>query len=343
MSRDPYAANGRQRSRALAAASAAVGLALALGLSEGVLRLAGRTPWRSVLTPINEPVMHEPDPVLGWRAKPGSYAYPGYAPGAPDVRQTYLADGARATGYRGEGGEDTVALIGDSLMQGWGLSDEETLAWKLQERFPELRFVNYGTGGYGTYQSLLVLERLLAAPDPPRLVIYDFIPVHEDRNVAAPDWLHSLSLTARRGIVAVPFATLANDGGLRRHPPQAYPAWPLHDRLALVALAENAWLRLRSAGRASQGRPVTQAILKEMRERCAARGVGFIVVFFWAPLDLKRDYASFLREHGVRYTDCTRRVTLDLIIAGEGHPNGALNTIWADCISRRIPLRELSR
>jgi hypothetical protein len=26
--------------------------------------------------------------------------------------------------------------------------------WKLQEKFPELRFVNLGTAGYGSYQSL---------------------------------------------------------------------------------------------------------------------------------------------------------------------------------------------
>ncbi len=328
---------------ALAAATAAVALALALLGGEAVLRIAGRTPWQPARIHPHEPVMHEPDPVLGWRAKAGSYAYPGYTPDAGEVHQTYLADGARTTGYHGSGNEPEVALIGDSLMQGWGLSDWQTLAWKLQQRHPTLRFVNYGTGGYGSYQSLLVLERLLSQPDPPRLVIYDFIPVHEQRNVADPAWLFSLSLTARRGIAAVPFATLASDGSLVRHPPQAYPAWWLHDRLSLVAFAEDLWLRARARGRASRGRAVTQAILGEMQELCAARGVRFAVVFFWVSRDQRREYASFLRERGIRFADCTRRITLDLIIPGEGHANAKLNRIWADCISERIPLQESAR
>ena len=55
-------------------------------------------------------------------------------------------------------------VLGCSFVQGWALSDEETFAWKLQERFVRARVLNFGTAGYGTTQSLLALERYLEEP-----------------------------------------------------------------------------------------------------------------------------------------------------------------------------------
>ena len=37
--------------------------------------------------------------------------------------------------------------------QGWAIDDNETYPWKLQKRYPSLNVLNYGTGGYGSYQS----------------------------------------------------------------------------------------------------------------------------------------------------------------------------------------------
>jgi len=328
---------------ALVAATALVALALGLALGEALLRAAGRGPWRRAELPGFEPVMHEPDAELGWRNRPGAYAYPGYTPGAPEVRVTYLADGSRATGFRGDASANEVWLVGDSFMQGWGLSDDETLAWRLQERHPRLRFVNYGTGGYGTWQSLLRLERELEERAPPRLVVYGFIPAHEERNLASAGWLREQASAARSGMIAVPFATLATDGSLVRHPPQAYPRWPLDERSALVAFAQDLVARAAASRRSAEPRRTTQAMLREMQALCAAHGVRLAVLFFWIDRDGRDDYARFLHANGVEVVNCARPVTLDLVIPGEGHPNGRLNALWADCASRRIPLAGLAR
>jgi hypothetical protein len=338
---DPAAAAGRPRRVALAAATALVSLVLVLVVGEALLRAAGRGPWRRAELPGAEPVMHEPDAELGWRNRPGSYVYPGYAPGAPDVRVTYLADGSRDTGFRGEPGAPEVWLAGDSFMQGWGLSDDETLAWRLQARYPELRFVNLGTGGYGTWQTLLRLERALAERPPPRLVVYGFIPAHERRNVASVEWLRDQARAARSGMLAVPFATLAGDGSLVRHPPQAYPRWPLDERSALVAFAQDLFARAGAARRSAEPRRTTQAMLREMQALCAAHGTRLAVLFFWIDREGREDYAPFLRASGAGVVNCARPVTPDLVIPGEGHPNGRLNALWADCVSRRIPLAGL--
>lgn len=342
--RAPASADARAiRRGALALATALVSLALALAAAEILLRAAGREPWRRARLPGNEPVMYDPDPVLGWRSRPGSWVYPGYSPGAGQVRVTNLPDGSRTTGFRGDASADEVWLVGDSFMQGWGLSDDETLAWRLQAEHPQLRFVNFGTGGYGTWQSLLGLERAFAERAPPKLVVYGFIPVHEERNVASAAWLREQARAARSDTIAVPFATLDRDGALVRHPPQAYPRWPLDERSALVAFAQDLSARARAERRAGERRRATQTILREMHAQSAAQGARFVVVFFWIDRAGRDDYARFLRANGIELVNCTRTVTPELVIPGEGHPNAKLNSLWAECLSRRVVLPELAR
>jgi hypothetical protein len=76
----------------------------------------------------------------------------------------------------------------------------------LQGKHPEVAIRNYGTGGYGTYQSLLVLERLFANPrsSRPEWVLYRFIEHHEIRYVAGPQWTRLLASTSSRGRVNLP-------------------------------------------------------------------------------------------------------------------------------------------
>ena len=123
----------------------------------------------------DEPTVHEPHPVLGWRARPGDHRIPPYSEGAPEIRFRIGPAGQRATSAAGEfaGKRDTVLFVGGSYTQGWAISDDETFAWKLQGRFRNAELINYGTSAYGTHQAALSLEGHLARdPRPPRGVVY---------------------------------------------------------------------------------------------------------------------------------------------------------------------------
>ena len=63
-------------------------------------------------------------------------------------------------GYRNpdEYEEADVALIGDSFVEGWYVSDEQTVAHRLSTRL-DRPVVNLGVAGYGPMQELLVLQR----------------------------------------------------------------------------------------------------------------------------------------------------------------------------------------
>ena len=75
-----------------------ISIILALLVSECLLRLMGFRPWRYTPVDANEPSMHAPDPVLGWRNKTGSYVIPPYHPSGKPIHVTFQEDGQRLTG-----------------------------------------------------------------------------------------------------------------------------------------------------------------------------------------------------------------------------------------------------
>lgn len=326
----------RGRQARLALLAALVSLLLLLAGAEIALRLAGRGPWIRSTLDLQEPVMHEPDPVLGWRNKPGRYVIPPYAPGSASVVVTQLEDGRRAAAAdEGEAARDLV-LVGGSYTKGTAVSDDETYGWRLQLRFPELRVRNFGTGGFGTLQSWLALERALPDTPPGSVALYGFIDHHELRNVAPASWQDLLSRFSRRRQVDVPYATLDASGELVRHAPERHPAWPLHEWLASVAFAEQVYARARAAGREAQARPVTEAILEAMDALATSRGVTFAVALLAARPEVRSHYRAFLRERGIPVADCVRPLTPELLVPREGHPNGRVHALWARCIASEL-------
>jgi hypothetical protein len=325
------------------AATALLSVVLFLVLAEMLLRVAGFTPWRYSTQDAHEPTMHEPDGVLGWRGKAGTYVLPPYAPAQPQIHITTLEDGSRRTGAHEANRDGTLLTVGGSFTQGWAISDEETYAWKLQDRFPSLKVVNFGTAGYGSLQSLLVLENELPRARAPRIVVYGFIEGHERRNVATARWLRTLSMFSRRAHVSVPYATLDEDTGITRHLPRRYPAFPMREYLATAANLEFALMSVITRKRESERRKVTEQLLLDMHEVCAEYDAPLIVALlhFEAP-DVKEHYVDFLRKQRLDFVDCVEPLTPEMKVPGEGHPNGAMNTVWADCIAASDVLSRVS-
>jgi hypothetical protein len=317
------------------AIAALLAVSLALGSAELLLRASGHRPWRYLGSGRRELTIHEPDAELGWKAKPGSYDIPPYAPGAPAIHMTILPGGTRATGAGADGGS-RLAFVGGSLTQGWAISDDETFAWKIQRRFPSLHVVNYGVSGYGTYQSLLVLEHVFSQPPVPQTVFYGFVEEHEMRNVADPSWLLLLDLRSTRGGVSTPYCTLDASGSLVRHAAVGYPAWPGRQHLATVAFLEQEYVTFTGRSRERQRRAVTERLLLEMNRLVRRNGARFCVALLHFSRAAKVHYMKFLTSHGVDFVDCAYPMTPAMRVKGEYHPNGKMNTRFAECLAAKI-------
>lgn len=310
------------------------------------MRLAGHGPTRFLL-PLSSrlPVIHEPAPELGWRNKAGVHRWPGRGRDVGrDITMTFWPGGLRATAAERVTGRRQVVVLGGSFMQGWAVTNEDTCAWKLQAAMPQLEFLNFGTAGYGTYQSLLALEGFLeeSAGKLDR-VIYGFNGFHAARNVAGGAWLRAVSGTSRAGRLAVPYATLADDGSLVRHPPEQTPAWPLRHRLALSAFLEARYTDLRTRARARQRVAVTEELVHELDRVAREHGATLLIAVLSA--SGAQDYEAFFRRRGLAWLSC---VPPDpgsprMKVPGYGHPSREANAWWAGCIERRLREKDAPR
>lgn len=76
----------------------------------------------------------------------------------------------------------TIHFFGCSFTYGYGVNDEETFASLTQKQFPQYRVLNHGVIGYGTVQSLLMLQKQVEIKQGD-IVVLCFSSVHFDRNV----------------------------------------------------------------------------------------------------------------------------------------------------------------
>lgn len=284
------------------------------------------------------PVLQEPDAELGWRNKAGSVVWPGQGEdGGKDIRMTFWADGLRATSPAPAFDRPHVIVIGCSYTQGWAVTDEETYAWRLQAKFPSYAFLNFGTAGYGTYQSLLALERYFAAGhSPPVAVIYGIIDHHEVRNVAPAGWLNALATASRAGPLSVPFVTVGPNGSLERHRRDGARTWPLRSRLASVAALEDRLLEWRAQGRVEQGRAATEALLIELQRVTKAHHSRLLVTILESRDEPRAHYSSFMAAQGIEAVDCTVPKQEELQVPGYNHPDRRINALWAECLASRL-------
>ncbi|MBE9536647.1 MAG: hypothetical protein IMF07_05650 [Proteobacteria bacterium] len=304
--------------------------------SEVLLRISGFEPWKYFSIDLNRPTVHEPDQILGWRNKPGKYQFPPYHPSGEKVELTFLPNNSRNTGKPGGDYNGELIFVGGSFTQGAAISDHETFPWKLQKRYPSLKSLNFATSGYGTYQSLLMLEKIMPDLKSPKLVIYGFIVTHEMRNIAHSSWLEPIAKHSRQGNIYLPYVTSGKDKNLIRNRPEKYIELPFREKSALIAFAEKQIMEFKTKNRKQFRRLLTGKLVQEMDKLSKVNGAKFIVALLQAEEKIKKEYISFLEYNNISYVDCSFSMTKDMTVLGEGHPNGKMNSQWAECISERL-------
>jgi len=112
-----------------------------------------------------------------------------------------------------------IAMVGASVTMGWGVADDETFEWLVEERlnrentgsqYDKYEILNFSVEGYSPVQQLYVLESVIPAFDPDAILY-----------IAHPDWeldrsLGHLSFITRTG-VDIPYdylSDLVNDTGI---------------------------------------------------------------------------------------------------------------------------------
>ncbi len=314
---------------------------------EMIARSKGYRPFHREELDLYEPTMVKPDSALGWIPKTGAYLSPLNEPGRIAAKYTFLEDSSRAVSAHLTPVNYDLILLGCSFTLGWGISDEETFAWKLQNEFPSIRIGNFGVGGYGTYQSLLMMRKLLNRGMKPRIIVHGFNTFHEDRDIAPAQWIKELSELTQRKHFAMPYCSLDKTGKLQEHPPYQWPTFPLQKYFAFPQMLIDIYYKLstREDERWKNKREITKKILLEMRDLAKENNVKLVVVIFEDAGEDLKFYSAFLKTHGIETLNANFLIPDDYYVPIDGHPNGKAHSVWAEKIAEHLktyaPFREI--
>ena len=249
-----------------------------------------------------------PDPVLGWRPKPGIVAH-SVRSGSYDVTVTTNAQGLRGgrpTARATRPDTTRVAVFGCSQNFGSGVEDDETFSARVEASLRDVEVLNFGVHGYGTDQMLLRWERE-GVDYTPDVVVLAFAYYHLDRNVTGFRFFAKpyFALAADGGVrlegVPVPDPdVLARDGSLRA-------PWPVADQSVLLRWLWDRELRRRQAALYQAEGPawdVTRALIARFADTAHRHGARMILLnidedapWLSAPL------AQLAAEHGIAFAD----------------------------------------
>ncbi|MHB1204298.1 MAG: hypothetical protein ACYCZX_01930 [Rhodospirillaceae bacterium] len=303
-------------------------------LSEGVMRVAGFKPRTVNINRFfipGETSWSVPDPDLGWINKPGTSR----SIEEGEVQMTFWDNGRRATrpDPTPPAAGIPVMIIGGSNAQSYGVRDEETFPYLLGQRYPQLAIENFGNGGYGTAQSLMLAERAYRdfyKDRKPRLILLAFDDAHIQRNVADQSWIFAISDSEGR-YIAPPHYRLEN-GKLVFHPFKTIGFWPLESRSAALTVLHNVWLQSFAYNTAAQAMPVTRELIARTQAFARANDALFAVVVLE---DRTQITPGLFRDADFPHVDCSALGRSDpkaYFLGGNSHPNRSLHAHFADCI-----------
>lgn len=303
--------------------------------AEGAMRAAGFQPRAIRVNPFmvsgKDTTWADPDAELGWVNKPGVSR----SIEEGNALMTFWDFSRRAS--RADSAPPVeglpVMVIGGSNAQSYGVRDDETFVTLLGERFPQLWFENFGTGGYSTVQAMMLGARAydhFYGDAKPKLILLAFDEAHMMRNVADQSWIYSIS-DAQGRYVAPPHYRIEN-GKMVFHPFATIGFWPLETHSAAMTVLHNVWLQSFAYNTARQAVPVTREVI----DRLATYAKDHQALFAVAVLeDQSGTSADLLRDTAFPHVDCSAPARADpkaYLLGGNSHPNPQLHAFFASCI-----------
>lgn len=310
-------------------------LAISLLMVEIGSRVAGFEPRRLAVNDFFvdglETTWSTPDSELGWVNKPGISVSMEYG----NARMTFW-DKARRASRETETvppHKASVMIVGGSNAQAYGVMDQESFAYKLAKRFPNLWVENFGNGGYSTVQALLLSERVLSdiyAANKPDLIVLTFADSHVNRNVSDQSWVYSISDSQGR-YVAPPHFRLV-DGALVFTPFKTIEPWILETSSAVLTLLHNIWLQSVVYNTGDQGIQVTRMVFEKFKALANVSGAELLVAVLEDRAQMSDSVFDGLSLNVIDCSGYEREDPNDYLLGGNGHPNARYHTHFADCI-----------
>ncbi|MCB0321539.1 MAG: hypothetical protein KDD60_11490, partial [Bdellovibrionales bacterium] len=239
---------------------------------EVTIRLLGFHPIPNIQSPSLSLSLH---PRLGWEYIPGTYKYK--RGNKKKKTYTYWSDHSRATSLQEPKEEKPeILLFGDSVIHGYGLNDNETIAWQLQALLPDYTVRNFATdGGSHAISFLRMQEYLPSKSTPGSKIIFRWDSGLGERDVASYLWVFLMRKVQSMGNFYVPRAFLTPENQLTITPAEwQYRRIPLSNYSAFLTITEDLEFIFRAKGR-ENSKNVSPALLAKAKILAEERGYLF--------------------------------------------------------------------
>ena len=242
---------------------------------EITVRVMGAGPWQQAEQSFEVKPgkgIFKPDPVLGYRGKPGSFDI------ILDKELSFhlehnemgFRDGPINTGFAAR---PEIWILGCSFTHGFGVSEGEPYPAVLQKLIPKFKIRNFGMSGYSTLQSKLLLEQLLETRIPPFAVIYAYGSFHDQRNTNNRFWRKALS--GREVVDGLTYPQVRYEGDSLRlaYSDLEYSGFPGMGWSALINYFETTYNHYQNQSLKSY--EITAQLIRDISEMCARHKTSF--------------------------------------------------------------------
>ena len=307
--------------------------------SELILRVFGYIPWVDI--PSNqkpENKVMEQDSELGWIPRAGIFR-PVLRDGS-QITITINSDRTRKTSNKEIEASKKLIVLGDSVIFGYGVNDEDSMWWLVQERLPNIKVMNYSVAGYGILQNLLRFKREFNNVDlTGSIVVIGHGEYLIPRDIADPTWIESISEFTEKHNLNMPYADLDNNNQLKIVTnEQYYLELPLRDNLASMRIFEILLSSLKAKNRLARASDISQLVVTELVREIKKTGATPILFLRRTetaePLINK---AAII--NGIKIIRCldTRQEDPAYQLPGDSHPGSLVNRSWAECFLDTAP------
>ena len=205
-----------------------------------------------------------------------------------------------------------------------------------KKKLVNFKIKNFGVGGYGTYQSYLLLKDILKNNNNIKYIIYIFIDHHEVRNVGDASWLELLTKYSKRSHLDLPYVQMDKNNNLIEYKPIRYIKLPFREHSVLITKLEKKIMRLKLFSKNKDKVQVTQKLILKMKKLSNEKKSKFIFVNLISNKNKIDNYKNFSKKNNIESVDCVYDLTDDLIIKNDNHPNPVLHKLYAECIYKNI-------
>jgi hypothetical protein len=311
---------------------------------EGIVRITGGKPFEN----LDYNVRINPEPAfiandsLGIELRPGVFEF--QLNDSIKFSATHDESGKRAVSLIGQTNIDKpkVALLGCSFTYGYGVYDSESFPFLLQAKNQAIQIQNYAVPGYGTVQSLLQLDHVLA--QNPKQVVLNFSSLHFMRNTLNLFYRQSLKLGYTRSRKSstnfmsnskFPFVEEGGDAVMYEEWSDVYSNWPGREQFAAINWIQSLWDRVQYDK--TENINATFEVINQISEKCQSENVAFIVSCIdstSATQELKQKCINKQIKWAELNFDFTNEKLTNLPY--DTHPNAEGHRILADKISTFI-------